>query len=268
MERMPIVIEAVLALMAAPVQQSSAAPSMAVTMVLLPKPAMPDSRAVVEALQRIDPSHRLRVGKRDKDVQVWELNGTDAFVSLMPVPVPNREAELDLKNAPYSLGKGIDKAPHAAHLIVAGSFGADWRSLAIFTRFVAAIADASRATFVYWGLGHVTQPADHFLEVAREDALPVELWTGVTFARQGSQISLLSLGMERFRLPDLLVEAPVEKTPFAVKLVYDLLDGVLREGKAFPEGDTIGRTADEKLRISYRPSPIQPGTMVWTVAVP
>lgn len=242
--------------------------AMVVAMVLLPRPALPAPEAVVKALGAIDPSLRLRAGEKKKDVQAWDLGGVDTFVSLMPIPIPNREAELALKSAAFALANAIESAPHAAHLIVAGRWGSDWRSLSTFTRFVAAVAQASGASFVYWGAGHVTQPAAHFIEVAREDDLPIELWTGVSMARPGSRVSLLSLGMDQFRLPDLLVEAPVEQSGFAIKLVYDLLDTIVRDGKPIPEGDTVGRTAGEKMTVLYRPSPIDPSTRVWTVVVP
>ncbi len=39
---------------------------------------------------------------------------------------------------------------------------------------------------------------------------------------------------------------------------FDLLGYVAERGEHFPEGDTVGRTADEKLPVHYVSSPIDP----------
>lgn len=40
---------------------------------------------------------------------------------------------------------------------------------------------------------------------------------------------------------------------------------VLSRGKALLAGDTIGRTATERLRVRYVPSPVDPSKRVWTI---
>jgi hypothetical protein len=43
------------------------------------------------------------------------------------------------------------------------------------------------------------------------------------------------------------------------------LDGGGGGGKALLEGDTVGRTAEEKLPVRYVPSPVDPKQKVWRV---
>ena len=40
---------------------------------------------------------------------------------------------------------------------------------------------------------------------------------------------------------------------------------IAANGKPLPEGDTIGRTPDERLPVHYVPSPIDPDVKVWRV---
>ena len=48
-------------------------------------------------------------------------------------------------------------------------------------------------------------------------------------------------------------------------MLYDLLAYVVSRGRPLPDGDTVGRTAAEKLPVHYVPSPIDPKVKVWRV---
>ena len=46
---------------------------------------------------------------------------------------------------------------------------------------------------------------------------------------------------------------------------FDLLAYMVTRGKALPDGDTVGRAANERLPVRYVPSPVNPGEKVWRV---
>ena len=48
-------------------------------------------------------------------------------------------------------------------------------------------------------------------------------------------------------------------------MLYDLLAYVVSRGRPLADGDTVGRTADEKLPVHYVPSPVDPKVKVWRV---
>jgi hypothetical protein len=48
-------------------------------------------------------------------------------------------------------------------------------------------------------------------------------------------------------------------------MMFDLLGYVASIGKPLPDGDTVGRTADERLPVSYVPSPLDSSKKVWRV---
>ena len=76
---------------------------------------------------------------------------------------------------------------------------------------------------------------------------------------------MLSLGMAQLDLPDLLLIAPESPDNATLETSFDLLAYTARNGKALPEGDTIGRNADERLPVHYVPSPIDSNVKVWRV---
>lgn len=94
----------------------------------------------------------------------------------------------------------------------------------------------------------------------------IMLWTGVSIAHEADgRLSMLSTGMAQLNLPDLLLVAPASESDAALEVFFDLLGYVADLGTPLPEGDTVGRTADERLPVRYVPSPIDPGTRVWRV---
>ncbi|MDQ6926260.1 MAG: DUF4261 domain-containing protein, partial [Candidatus Eremiobacteraeota bacterium] len=78
-------------------------------------------------------------------------------------------------------------------------------------------------------------------------------------------ISLLSLGMSRLALPNLLLTAPATDLKAALEFMFDLLAYVTTRGAPLPEGDTVGTSADERIKVRYQPSPTGDGMPVWCV---
>jgi len=195
--------------------------------------------------------------------------GGYAIVALMPAPVPNNEADEAVRYSVSALG-GRWKLPlHKAHLVVvAQGGGSPLERLGAFTSILAAVVEASSTVGVYCGNAGATHDPRFFRELAREhDARSrLPLWSGVSIAREADgRLSLLSLGMKQLELPDLLLVAPSGKADEALPMLYDLLAYVISRGRPLADGDTVGRTAAEKLPVHYVPSPVDPKVKVWRV---
>jgi uncharacterized protein DUF4261 len=197
------------------------------------------------------------------------------FVAAMPVPVPNREADDGAQFSVSSMGTGWQLPPHQAHLLV--TWSGDESSpvvdnLSCYTSFLAAVTKVAGGVGVYWGTAGATHDPDFFLSLA-EDPSPgarLMLWTGVSIAREpDGRLSLLSLGMQKqLELPDLLLVAPKSmRGGEALGTFFDLLAYLADRGEPLPEGDTVGRTAEEKLPVRYVPSPVSPDKSVWRVEI-
>jgi hypothetical protein len=53
----------------------------------------------------------------------------------------------------------------------------------------------------------------------------------------------------------------------ALGTFFDLLAYLADRGEALPEGDTVGRSAEERLPVHYVPSPVDPSKKVWRVEI-
>jgi hypothetical protein len=141
------------------------------------------------------------------------------------------------------------------------------KRVSTFTSILAAIAEASGAVGIYWGDAGATHDPRVFRELAKtRTELPrIGLWTGISIAREGESYGLLSLGMKQFELPDLLLVVPPAKADDAITFMLELLGMVIKDGRPIPEGDTVGRSATEKLRVHYVTSLVDPKARVWRV---
>jgi hypothetical protein len=72
--------------------------------------------------------------------------------------------------------------------------------------------------------------------------------------------------MKQFGLLDLMVSAPVGGDPLTFML--DMLTYCIQRGANIPDRDTVGRSANEKLRVRYEPSPINPELNVARIDIP
>lgn len=250
--------------------------------VLLSEARLPETEAIMEAFREFAaPGDGLQAGADDsakdasKQVISMELNtGEKSFVALMPAAVPNGEADHGAQFSLSSFRKKWKLPPHNAHLLVTFHSTPDSPPilrLSRFTSLLAAVTKASPAVGVYWGNAGATHDSEFFTSVASDQGVVprMMLWSGLSIAReQDGRLSLLSLGMEQLKLPDLLLVAGDSSERVAVETMYDLLAYVAERGEPLPEGDTVGRSSDERLPVHYVESPVDSKKKVWRVELP
>jgi hypothetical protein len=247
--------------------------------VLLAEPHLPKGEDVVQSFsefgtkgQRVQLAARKAGLEADLPILEFELKPEGkAFVMLLPTPVPNREADDAVRFSLSAMGTGWKLPVHKAHLIVTcENSGTPLESLSLLTSFLGAVVKASPAVGIYWGEAGATHDPRFFLETAREPEVNsrIMIWTGVSVSREmDGRLSLLSLGMKQLNLPDLLLIAPKSAGNSALEPFLSFLTYVANRGEPLPEGDTIGRSATERIPIQYVLSPMDQKTRVWRVEV-
>jgi hypothetical protein len=243
--------------------------------VLLSRPELPDADAIVRSFASLS-QQTLRTSRENGDPPGSEIlkfeidDDSAALVMLLPMPVPNGEAEEAARFSLSAFGTGWTLSPHQAHLVVTlQSETPQLESMLTLTSLLAAVAEASPAVGIYWGNAGATHDPEFFINVARDDDddAKIMLWTGVSFAKEpDGRLSLLSLGMRQLGLPDMWLVASKESEP--LPWLLDMLSYVVSRGEPLPDGDTIGRTAKEKIPVRYVPSPIDGESEVCKIEQP
>jgi hypothetical protein len=124
---------------------------------------------------------------------------------------------------------------------------------------------------IYWGNAGATHDSKFFISVAGNlGVIPrIMLWSGLSIAREDNgRLSLLSLGMQQLNLPNLLLIVSDSSEKTSLETFFNLLAYIATRGKALAEGETVGRSADERLPVHYVPSPIDSEEKVWKVVIP
>jgi hypothetical protein len=242
-----------------------------------------DPPAIVKAYARLRRgAGTLAFDAQQESVATFHLKDRGAtdgslHVAVMPAPIPGDEVAQAGALSLEALGKEDPPSlAHEGHMIImfhpAAPADDPAPSLRALTLAAAAVAEATRAVGIYWGPGGVAHTRELFVGAARrldDGPAPLPIWCGLSIASDGERLSLLTVGFaSQFAMPDILLSAPTTKVGDSISFAFDLLLYVLGRGTAIAEGETVGRTAQEKLKVTYVPSPVDPEVQVASIHLP
>lgn len=228
------------------------------------------AETIAAAFRDLFPGIAVAASQTDGNTVEVQVGAYGSLVALIAAPVPAREADAaSLFSLAAFSPEGGAPAPHHAHLVVT-SPGDGLQSLVAHTRVVAACARARRAVAVYEGNGRATHPTEFYVDVVTASERPILVWTGISVAEEMvGRVSILTLGIRRtLGLPDLLVTGPPTGRNTALAFLFDLLDHVVARGTPLAAGDTVGRSAEERIAVVYEESPLDPGVEVARIDLP
>jgi hypothetical protein len=196
------------------------------------------------------------------------------MIAFMPIAVPDGEAEAVEERSVAVLKGGPRPKPHEAQLVVMFHGSSAQEPLAAASRFiklVAAVAEASSAVGVYWGQAGVTHEASYFCSTALrdDDAERVSLLIGVDRSSEADgRTTLRSTGLELLGLPEFLLVSNPKTESDPTSFYLNVLTYLADRGEGIADGETVGRTAEEKFVVRRVPSPTDPRREVMRVEIP
>lgn len=226
--------------------------------VLLAESAAPDPAAVVAAAQQLGLDLALETDSVHEGIQSFRLGDATLMSMLVAAPHP------DAPEMPYGpTSPRLEEAVAApAHLIATAlKLDGDARARdAVMAGFTAALIRSTPAIAAMLGHGIVFHKAALFADLAalgvQEGALPPELAVDITAARESeTHMSFLTHNMPRYGREDFYITCPIQGRG-ALDFLFSLVRWMLSDpDKHLPTGDTIGRTASEKVEIQRVPNP-------------
>lgn len=226
--------------------------------VLLHRPELPDSSALVGRLRAFGAG-----GARPVEAGVWEFDdGVRLIVALVGAPHPDAGRMAIGPMSPPSEAAGA--APAHLIVVVSGLVGTVLEQDARLARIVGAVGAASPSLAVRLGHGTMfyrTEVFVAFVDALPADGVPVEVCVDVTIERElDGRLSMLTHGLVRYGREEFYVLAPGGSGNDAFDVVTMMSRWMLRDpGKHLPNGEIVGRNADEKLRVHRVPSPTGSG---------
>lgn len=252
--------------------------------VLLATAALPAPDAVLAQWPTIAPKGpALGVGPSadPKVTTTYTVGEAVAAVELVRAPVDTAELDNAAASSLHGFLKDWRPEAHTAQLVV--TLRPDARrpkalANSDFLRLTAAVATASHAVAVYLETGLVASPTDFFVTGVTQEPPLIVSYTGLSRVYERdpkadakappTRFGLLSHGMRGLDLPELYLTAPLAKASDGLEYFLDLLAYMVGRGKALPDGDMVGRSDDEKLKVHYEASPAGGKTQVWRVDLP
>ena len=240
--------------------------------VLAQRTAPPTDRSLASTLKkRLGGACTIRESK--DTVWMLRLKGTDnAFLSFTPAAIPTGEAEAAADNMLWP--NGNEFAAHKAH-IVAAVTPSDRRPVTgaiLLSHLASAALEAFEGTAVYWGSGAVTVPRKMFMDMASTaapDHLPLALWTRFQlFAPFPDQIGLYTVGLSQFGLMELEVDACHWGSGALLEFCFDLAHYLVVSGPVIEDGNTVGGTESERIRVRHAKSSRAPSQLAYKIEIP
>jgi Domain of unknown function (DUF4261) len=192
----------------------------------------------------------------DTGTVLFDLGGMTGAVAMMPVPVPAGELE-GAAMASWLWPNATQDVTHVgAHVIawIAGP-GQLIDAYGHLTRLVCAIAKATDAAGVYWGsAGHVIR-ADIFDGLAHaEEDLPVMLWINFGVSVDHGVSSLFTMGLRAFDVMEIEISSSTRQPGDLREFAMHIASWLIRDRPSLEDGHTVGRSADERVRVRHAPS--------------
>lgn len=214
----------------------------------------------------------LHIDSSDGDALAFDVMGATGFVSHMPAPVPWGDVEGPAACAWHWPEAVSVLKLHASHLVVgvSGQHLEPKSEASLLTLLAAAVCTATpHALGVYWGAGTSVTSAEQFIELAYEmtpESLPLIAWVEFrVFPGDRSRgWNVFTTGLGALGLMEIEVR-DVQGDPSALlDKVMNIADYLTQAGPLLKDGDTIGSSPSEKMRVHHASSAWnRPGNVLW-----
>ncbi len=232
-------------------------PRQIMSMIFLDRPQMPDMERLKERFGEL-----LNIGEflpPDGNAQVVPCDGSLLIAGLVDAPLPQHHWQNWVEKAWWWPEAAEVMATNQAHLIVSSSWDHSTRLDAHVkhTLVVREFIDQLSAIAVSWGsvLVSANQFAGEFHKFQAEQVLPVRLWVLIQLSGDGQGGTVVStLGMDAFGLKEIEANSAPMEPQDALLLVNNLAGYLISKGPVVNEGDTVGGSESERIKVRFAPS--------------
>jgi Domain of unknown function (DUF4261) len=191
------------------------------------------------------------------------VNGPNGFLMsaiLINLPIPAEELQF-----PCETATGWDDACEqmnrmSAHLIVTamGADGGRKSQTFYLSAMLQAVTAQSNSPGVYVGGASSVWSREQLETATLQSTLerpPWLLWLGIKGQKESNgTLSILTIGMPEFGLMNIEVQKSTSDSGSTIEIVAAFADYLLSEGATVRNGETVGFSEDQKIRVSYAPS--------------
>jgi Domain of unknown function (DUF4261) len=190
----------------------------------------------------------------------FRTGSADIIVARMPAPIPWSDLEGPCATSILWPKAAEDLKQHAAHDIVTVTGDLNPIELAVtLTKATASVLSTSpTALGVYWGGATLLIPKKIFIDFAEEVlplGPPLHIWVDFRVGKQtGSSSGGFTSGMTALGFMEFEVAESPEKPAELRERLTELARYLVEKGPVIKDGDSVGRDAEERIRVVYTES--------------
>ena len=251
------------------------------TMLALERSEFADGREVVAALKSFAPNVTAEaLGQQQKEASIpthlVKIGQTVLAIMYIDKPLPPDAVERPLAYDRSWPEAKTELQKHKAHIIAAvfqsaDGFGPARQSAVDLTLLTAALIRSHPVLGVIWATGNTIAPPQNVFNALRqisEQKFPLDLWLQIYPYRPPSipeteqVIGFITDGLQPFVGREIQFDpAPLAPQEVASR-VLNIAHYLLTQGPVLKDGETLGMSETEKVRIRYRPEGARPGVPI------
>lgn len=223
-------------------------------MVLLKEPAFVEMKDVVINLRNkwkleVDDEH---VGDTSS---VLVIDGYNILIGHMPIPVPAEEIKATA-DYNYFWENGKEEAPkHQGHIILSLTGGGKnpVKENLLYSKVVSSILNNSNALGMYMGGRSLLMKKDFYLanvEMMSEEDLPLYNWIYIGLRQENGKQSVYTFGLSDFNKKEIEILDSPHSLEELSDMIFNLAHYVIAGNVDLKDGETIGMSAEQKLKIT------------------
>lgn len=191
----------------------------------------------------------------DNESAILTIDGEKIAIAFMPVPIPMGDIEGTAQYAYNWTSVLEDLKDFTGHTIVSILSGTKpiKEKFILLSKVLHSILKTSNSIGVYQGSQSLLIPKQQYLESAetlKNEETPINLWVYIGIRKSEEGISLYTYGLNEFGKH----EMEIINSKLSLEELYDFISNisayVINSNVTFKNGETLGYTADQKIKIS------------------
>lgn len=214
-----------------------------------------DLSAVAEDLRNHWGLHIDATGGGDNNTDVFTIDGSMVALTHIPMPIPGDEVK-ECAQLAYNWDTAMedlkDYSSHAVVFVKSNSASALDQAV-LFSKTLASVLRTSDAVGIYQGSQSLLIPKDQYLsyaETLKEEGMPLQLWVYFGLRKSDTGHSIYTYGLANFGKKEMeLINSSMELEELYT-FITNICSYVIGHDVTFKNGETLGYTADQKIKIS------------------
>lgn len=193
--------------------------------------------------------------ERGEDASVLEIEGYKIALGNMDLPIPGDEIKTTAEYN-YFWKNGVEEATkHKGHIILSilnAGINPIKENL-LFSKVASSIINNSKAIGAYIGSRTLLLKKDFYqynVEEMSEDNLPLYIWIYFGMRNEDGKYSVYTYGLSDFNKKEMEIIHSIHPLSELSEMMFNLVHYVIASDVTLKNGETIGMSAEQKLKIT------------------